>query len=194
MDVYITQSCQDQLQKSGACICYTQWFSYYSIIIPANLKIKTQGQELWVKPHPLFFFFYQKQYIITNKLTSTLSHKEKHKQVRPFTCHSYSKFQFRSSTTCCVPRNEIHRKFKCKHGFQQQRCSVNTELTALMMAMYAHKTAYSIELRWRVVWQCIGMELTFTKIARRILILHVASPAHVQTLWADWRSWSTGTT
>jgi len=42
-----------------------------------------------------------------------------------------------------------------------------------MMAMSAEpgrKTAYSADFRWRVVWQCIGMGLTFRKIAEKLNI------------------------
>ena len=34
-----------------------------------------------------------------------------------------------------------------------------------MSAEPGHKSAYSPDLRWRVVWQCIAMELSFRKIA-----------------------------
>ena len=74
----------------------------------------------------------------------------------------YSNFHFRLNSSRCVPRNKIHRKFKRKHRFQQHRCSVNTELTALTIAMSAeagHKTAYSADLHWRVVWQCTHQTL-----------------------------------
>ena len=34
-----------------------------------------------------------------------------------------------------------------------------------MSAEPGHKSAYLPDLRWRVVWQCIAMELSFRKIA-----------------------------
>ena len=77
------------------------------------------------------------------------------------TCErTYSGFQFRSSALS-VRSATVSRKFECR-----SMCNVCLRAACVIMsAEPGRKRAYSDDIKWRVVYQRIGMQKSFSRIA-----------------------------
>ena len=52
--------------------------------------------------------------------------------------------------------------------FKNTSCELHVLYDIAMSAEQGRKAPYSADMRWRMVWQRFGMELTYTEIAERL--------------------------
>ena len=70
----------------------------------------------------------------------------------------------RTSVYCAYAAACARRTFECLVSRSKR------EIRVIMSAELGRKAPYSSDLRWRVVWQRIGMELTFREIANNLCL------------------------